>query len=210
VHFQIKYDGGTVNPVLLREISRALEDAYDMLSLEFGSEPRTDVGVVLYPQRTSGRSPAPPTGPADSTTAGSTSRSAGWTPSTTRSGKSSRTNWPIPHRHEVRKPQPNLAFRRARAAFRGQNTGPADRSSTDPFTVAACRRLSQCSSGPGGTPLRRLPFVRGVPDRALPLPFHQFLSGQPCRRKTRRPGLSRFVWRRTEPGGSRMAPNARR
>lgn len=51
IHFQIKYDGGTVNQVLLREILRALEEAYDRLSTEMESEPSESLEVVLYPKR---------------------------------------------------------------------------------------------------------------------------------------------------------------
>ena len=50
-HFHIRYDGGSVNPVLLREISRSLEDNYDKLRFDFEVEPANTVEVVLYPKK---------------------------------------------------------------------------------------------------------------------------------------------------------------
>jgi len=50
-HFHIRYDGGTVNPALLREISRFLEDSYDSLSSELDVEPSNTLEVILYPKK---------------------------------------------------------------------------------------------------------------------------------------------------------------
>jgi len=50
-HFHIRYDGGAVNPALLREISRFLEDSYDSLSSELDVEPSNTLEVILYPKK---------------------------------------------------------------------------------------------------------------------------------------------------------------
>jgi hypothetical protein len=50
-HFHIRYDGGSVNPVLLKDISRSLEDNYDKLRFDFEVEPSNTVEVVLYPRK---------------------------------------------------------------------------------------------------------------------------------------------------------------
>ncbi len=50
-HFHIRYDGGTVNPVLLREILRFLEDSYDSFSSQLDVEPSNTLEVILYPRK---------------------------------------------------------------------------------------------------------------------------------------------------------------
>jgi tetratricopeptide (TPR) repeat protein len=50
-HFQVKYDGGTVNPLLLREILRSLDDTYEKLRFELGVELPSDLEVILYPKK---------------------------------------------------------------------------------------------------------------------------------------------------------------
>jgi|GEM_PF-2250602 len=50
-HFHIRYDGGSVNPELLRDITRTLEDHYDKLRFEFEAEPSNTLEVILYPKK---------------------------------------------------------------------------------------------------------------------------------------------------------------
>jgi tetratricopeptide (TPR) repeat protein len=50
-HFQIKYDGGTVHPVLLREILRSLDETYEKLRFDLNVELSGDLEVILYPRK---------------------------------------------------------------------------------------------------------------------------------------------------------------
>jgi tetratricopeptide (TPR) repeat protein len=50
-HFHVRYDEGSVNPVLLKDIDRTLEDDYDKLRFAFEVEPSNTLEVVLYPKK---------------------------------------------------------------------------------------------------------------------------------------------------------------
>lgn len=50
-HFLLKYDGGTADPNLVREISEYLEEAYSRLSNQFEFYPASPFLVILYPQK---------------------------------------------------------------------------------------------------------------------------------------------------------------
>jgi tetratricopeptide (TPR) repeat protein len=50
-HFVLKYDGGTADPNLVREISDYLEESYNSLSNQFEVYPSSPFLVILYPQK---------------------------------------------------------------------------------------------------------------------------------------------------------------
>jgi len=50
-HFMIRYDGGTVDALLVNEISNFLEDTYQQLGGRFEAYPSTPFVVVLYPRQ---------------------------------------------------------------------------------------------------------------------------------------------------------------